>query len=135
MLDFDLVAHGPGDRRSQLAAGDGVSGKAEARELRKGFTPVCNTQQGGGEIGQIGPFVRHVEGPGVGHAATAELLRDHEIEPRSMSAPIKVPRAHNDDTHTALGRLGDAVFDRHAQLSLARRCSRRGILVDHGRQR
>src|SRR5262249_60763694 len=91
-LDFKLVAHGPGDRRSEFAAGDGVSGKAEARELRKGFAPVCNAQQRGGEIGQIGPFMRHVERPRIGHAATAELLREHEIEPRSMAAPIKVPR-------------------------------------------
>jgi hypothetical protein len=132
---FKLAAHGSGDGRGEFVAGHCVAGKAEARELWKCFANRRDAQERGCEIWQISPFVRNVERAGVGNAAVPGLLGEHEIEPRAVSAAIKISRAHNDGAHAALGRFRDAIFDRDAQLSLVRGRSHRRILVDHQRER
>src|SRR5262245_4570344 len=119
-VDLKLAARRRGDRAGEFAAGDRVAGKAETREWWERFAHGGKAWKRGSEIGQIGPFVHQVERPGIGEAAAADLLGEHEVEPRASSAAIKISRAHNDDACTALGCFRHAIFDRHSQLSLPR---------------
>src|SRR5262244_971474 len=101
-IDLKLAVCCCGDCAGEFAAGDGVTGKAEARERRERFTHGGKAWKRGREIGQIGPFVNQVERPGIGDTAAVDLLGEHEVEPRASSAAIKVSRAQNDDACTAL---------------------------------
>ena len=134
-LDLRAAARRPGDRRGELVAGDGMAGKAERLERAE----LCR------EWRQAAPSPRRdradrpirapVERSGIGQAAAADLLGDHEVEPGSAPAAEKISGAQDDGAHAALGGLRHAILDRDAQLPLARRRPHRRRLVDHGRQR
>src|SRR5262249_57787484 len=96
-VDLKLAVCRRGERAGEFAAGDGVTGKGEARERWERFAHGGKAWKRGSEIGQIGPFVNQVERPGIGDTAAADLLGEHEVEPRASSAATQVSRAQNDN--------------------------------------
>src|SRR5262249_59459204 len=55
-VDLKLAVCCRGDRAGEFAAGDGVTGKGEARERWERFAHGGKARKRGSEIGQIGPF-------------------------------------------------------------------------------
>src|SRR5262249_59345141 len=88
-VDLKLASRRRGDCAGEFPAGDGVARKAEACERGKRLANGGKAGERGREIGQIGPFVEQVERPGIGEAAAAYLLGEHEGGPRTSATALE----------------------------------------------
>ena len=66
--------------------------------------PLCHRHEGPGEVGQVGPGVRQVEGAGIDQPALRQVLGNRQVEPGALTGPIEIPGAQDDGAKAA--RLG-----------------------------
>ena len=108
------------DAGEQLRAGERVPGEVHGGESRQ-VLRLCGGDEGLGEVGQVGPGMRHVPRARVGQLTLGHRPGDDQVEPAAGTAAEEIARAQHGGAQsagrTASRHLG---FDGHADAALAR---------------
>ena len=123
-----------GQRGQPVLPGDGVAGEVQnfaQPRLAPGFGHVHKHP---GQIGQVGPGMRCVEGARPGDAALRQLFHDHLIQPRAAAGTEEIPRADHCGGQAVLPRaLRQLLLQFDADAALGGGWALRGVRRQHRR--